>query len=160
MIGNDVIDLALARKESNWQRRGFLQKLFTQAEQRLILDSANPELMVWNLWSRKEAAYKIYNRETSVRAFIPLQLICNFDDSYSGTVIVKGKVLFTKTSICEQQIHTIAVSNREDFTKIISLDHATEILKKSGIPFLADGLKPVSISHHGRFKAVVTLNQG
>ena len=36
MIGNDVVDLELAKKESNWQRRGFLSKIFTKNEQRLI----------------------------------------------------------------------------------------------------------------------------
>ena len=30
MIGNDVIDLQQSRQESNWQRKGFLEKLFTQ----------------------------------------------------------------------------------------------------------------------------------
>ena len=33
MIGNDIIDLALAKKENNWQRKGFLDKLFTPKEQ-------------------------------------------------------------------------------------------------------------------------------
>jgi hypothetical protein len=33
MIGNDVVDLALAQKESNWKRKGFLNKLFTSVEQ-------------------------------------------------------------------------------------------------------------------------------
>jgi hypothetical protein len=36
--------------------------------------------MVWNLWSRKEAAYKIYNRETGIRGYFPLQIACNYDD--------------------------------------------------------------------------------
>jgi phosphopantetheinyl transferase (holo-ACP synthase) len=74
MIGNDIVDLALARKESNWQRKGFLDKIFTKKEQLQIVTAQNPETMVWNLWSRKEAVYKIYNRETGIRAFIPLEL--------------------------------------------------------------------------------------
>ena len=56
MIGNDIIDLALARKESNWLRSGFLDKIFTLREKLLISNSQNPETTVWNLWSRKEAA--------------------------------------------------------------------------------------------------------
>jgi lactate dehydrogenase-like 2-hydroxyacid dehydrogenase len=28
-IGNDIVDLALARKESNWKRPGYLNKIFT-----------------------------------------------------------------------------------------------------------------------------------
>jgi phosphopantetheinyl transferase (holo-ACP synthase) len=59
VIGNDIVDLALARKESNWKRPGYLNKIFTTKEQLLISSAENPNTMVWNLWSRKEAAYKI-----------------------------------------------------------------------------------------------------
>ena len=37
MIGNDVIDLALAKIESNWQRSRFLAKIFTKKEQEIII---------------------------------------------------------------------------------------------------------------------------
>jgi len=157
MIGNDVIDLGLAQKESNWKRSGFLEKLFTKAEQQLILGNANPELMVWNLWSRKEAAYKIYNRETGVRAFMPLQLECFYENIRDGKVVVKDRQYFTETFLSVGKIHTLAVSDSEDFSKIISLDNVADVVKKNGIPFIGSGKKPVSISHHGRFSAIVTL---
>jgi hypothetical protein len=35
VIGNDIVDLA-ARKESNWKRPGYLNKIFTTKEQLLI----------------------------------------------------------------------------------------------------------------------------
>ena len=41
MIGNDIIDLSAAKLESNWQRRGFLEKQFTKNEQRQILSAQN-----------------------------------------------------------------------------------------------------------------------
>ena len=56
MIGNDIIDLSLAKIESNWQRKGFLEKQFTAKEQQLILEAPNSFVMVWRLWSMKEAA--------------------------------------------------------------------------------------------------------
>jgi hypothetical protein len=49
LIGNDVIDLSLAKKESNWQRKGFLKKLFSNDEQQLILEALNSFEMVWRL---------------------------------------------------------------------------------------------------------------
>jgi phosphopantetheinyl transferase (holo-ACP synthase) len=61
MIGNDVVDLAVAKKRKQLTKR-VLDKIFKK-EQLLITSAINPETMVWNLWSRKEAAYKIYNRE-------------------------------------------------------------------------------------------------
>ncbi len=46
MIGNDIVDLVQARFQSNWKRKGFVQKIFTQKEQELIFSSKNPENMV------------------------------------------------------------------------------------------------------------------
>jgi hypothetical protein len=41
VIGNDIVDLALARKESNWKRPGYLNKIFTTKEQLLISSAEN-----------------------------------------------------------------------------------------------------------------------
>lgn len=165
MIGNDVIDLDLARKESNWKRKGFLDKIFTSKEQLLISKSLNPEIMVWNLWSRKEAAYKIYNRQTQMRSYIPLQLEC-FDleekeEILYGKVICYDTIYFTKTRITLECIETIAVLQTSDFDTIKYLNSEVTIVKTNGIPYYYDTenqvLKPISKSHHGRFEKLVTL---
>jgi phosphopantetheinyl transferase (holo-ACP synthase) len=155
VIGNDVVDLVLAKKESNWQRKGFLDKIFTKNEQELIHKAIEPETMVWNLWSRKEAAYKIYNRETGIRGYFPLQLECDCSDYKSGTVRIKGLVYYTETTIDSGCIYTIAVAQNIIFNQIKTIPLDTLIEKINGIPFLKEEetqlLKPVSISHHGRF---------
>ena len=165
MIGNDVIDLVLARKESNWKRKGFLDKIFTSKEQSLISKSLNPEILVWNLWSRKEAAYKIYNRQTQIRSYIPLQLEC-FDIEEKagilyGKVICYDTIYFTKTIIALECIETIAVLKSSDFDTIQYLNSEVVIIKTNGIPDYYDTenqvLKPISKSHHGRFEKLVTL---
>ena len=89
MIGNDVIDIIQSRYESNWQRKGFLQKIFTTDEQLLINKALNTEIIVWVLWSMKEAAYKIYNRQTKTRAYIPQKLVCSLN-SQNGKYILGG----------------------------------------------------------------------
>lgn len=164
MIGNDIVDLVLAQKESNWKRKGFLDKIFTQNEQLQILNSENPEIMVWDLWSRKEAAYKIYNRQTLIRGYFPLQLEC-FSTAIKnefcyGKVIIKEQLYFTKTKITSQYINTIAVTKVSDFDTIQYLENDT-IQKKDKFPYYLDKeflvLKPASISHHGRFKQIVCL---
>jgi phosphopantetheinyl transferase (holo-ACP synthase) len=161
MIGNDIVDLALARKESNWKRNRFLDKIFTVKEQLLIADSENPEIMVWNLWSRKEAAYKIYNRETGIRGYFPLQLECSYENEISGSVSIKGNMYFTKTTISDAFIHTIAVVKKENFDAVKKLNSNLTISKTNGIPFIIDEqtkiAKPISISHHGRFWEGITL---
>ena len=165
MIGNDIVDLALTRKESNWKRKGFLNKIFTKKEQMLILNSGNPEIMVWNLWSRKEAAYKIYNRQTLIRGYFPLQLECfNLENSNGlsfGKVQIEDKVYYTKTEISSQYIYTIAVDNSKYFDKIKTLENRKNIKKINGIPSYIekDSLytEPASISHHGIFERIISI---
>ncbi|MFV8269469.1 4'-phosphopantetheinyl transferase superfamily protein [Flavobacterium sp. GT2N3] len=161
MIGNDVIDLALAKKESNWKRNRFLDKIFTVKEQLFIVNAENPEIMVWNLWSRKEATYKIYNRETGIRGYFPLQIECSFENEHSGTVAIRGNTYFTNTIISDAFIHTIAALKKENFEFIEKLNSNDIISKTNGIPFIIDMqtklMKPVSISHHGRFWEGITL---
>lgn len=161
MIGNDIIDLALAKKESNWKRKGYLNKIFTPKEQVLILNAPDPDSMLWNLWSRKEAAYKIYNRETGIRGYFPVQLKCDYENQYLGKVSCNGKVYFTKTTITADQIHTIATTKLEYFNQIFFLKNRESVLKNNGIPYLLNPLNnkhiPVSISHHGKYEAFIKL---
>ena len=161
MIGNDIVDLDLARKESNWQRKGFLEKIFSLEEQYLIHNDSNPEIMVWNLWSRKEAAYKIFNRNTGINGYFPWRLKCHYEDLNSGTVVIGGFVFHTRTQITDSYIYSIAVSEKSIMNKIIKLNSLKKIKKEEGIPYLLDSTskkkQPVSITHHGRYQKIITL---
>lgn len=165
MIGNDIIDILQSRKESNWQRKGFVQKIFTIEEQLLISDAPNPESMVWMLWSMKEAAYKIYNRQTKVRAYIPQKLVCYItakkDNSVTGNVFCAENVYHTKTIHSGDFIHTIAVSILADLNNAIEIENNGILKDHNGIPYLtcsvSNTTQEVSISHHGRFEKVVTI---
>lgn len=155
MIGNDIVDLETAKRESNWKRNRFLDKIFTHQEQLLILNSELPEIMVWNLWSRKEAAYKIYNRDTNICGYFPTKLICFYESANFGTVSINNNLYHTQTTITKDYIHTVAVSKKENLNKIIRLDYNTKIHKDQRIPYIIDAITkieiPISISHHGRF---------
>ena len=96
MIGNDVIDLSLAKTQSNWQRKGFLEKLFSNDEQQLILEASNSFEMVWRLWSMKEAAYKIYTQHHEIRFFAPKKFECKLTQGSKGVVSFKGQQLLHK----------------------------------------------------------------
>ncbi len=160
MIGNDVVDLKLSKKESNWQRTGYFDKMFTENEQILIKNSVNQEITVWNLWSRKEAAYKIWNRETGIRKYNPIKFECFDLDTEIGLVKFENFIFYTKTEINKNYIHSIAVLNKEDFNKISVLGNLITIKKQNGIPFYVNKnqeVKPISKSHHGRFEFVVGL---
>lgn len=159
MIGNDIVDLALAQIESNCQRKGFLDKIFTPNEQLQINAAQNPTVMVWILWSRKEAAYKIYNRQTGIRKYNPIQLECF--DSENGKVVFENQIYFTRTEITSEFIYSEAVLKISDFDKIITIARPEIIQKKKGIPSFFDStdssIKPLSITHHGRFERIITI---
>jgi len=164
MIGNDVVDILQSRVESNWQRPGFIHKLFTNNEQLLIADAPEAEIMVWLLWSMKEAAYKIYNRETKIREYIPKQLECKLllktNQYTNGIVACKNKVYYTSSVVANNYVHTIAVGRFDDLDKVIDIENKSIIKNQYGIPYLLNAqnkLQDVSISHHGRIEKVVTL---
>ncbi|HSQ46708.1 MAG TPA: 4'-phosphopantetheinyl transferase superfamily protein [Lutibacter sp.] len=115
MIGNDLVDLKLAAKQSNWQRKGFLDKLFTPIEQEYILDSDNPFETVWLLWSMKESAYKAYLQTHKERFFAPKNLACHLTSKNKGTVLINNTLFFTESEIGEDFIYTMAFTkNREN----------------------------------------------
>jgi len=165
MIGNDVIDILQSRKESNWKRRGFKEKIYTLDEQLLIANATDPEMMVWTLWSMKEAAYKIYNRQSKIREFSPQKLVCAITSQnkyrITGYVICSGNRYYTHTILSSENIHTIAVSTFDHLSKVIEIENKLILKDKNGIPNLVvapDCIQDVSISHHGRFEKVVTIS--
>ena len=116
MIGNDIIDLVLTRQESKWQRPRFVEKLFTDSEQKMIQEVKHPELMVWLLWSIKESTYKIISRSEQHRFFAPKKFtgtLSNYPDclnapSISGFCTYKNSKFHTTSFISDHLIHTIA----------------------------------------------------
>lgn len=162
MIGNDIVDLAQSRLESRWSRKGLIEKLFTPQEQQLIKNYHNPEIMVWLLWSMKEAAYKIYNRQTKIREFIPQKLNCNLISLSAieafGEVSCLQNKYYTQSIISTESIHTVAVNDLKKINNFIEIEKKGIIKDEFGIPYfkISSLLKDISISHHGRFEKVVT----
>lgn len=180
MIGNDIVDLQLARTQSNWQRRGFLAKQFTDYEQKIIKNSDAPFLKVWLFWSMKEAAYKCYVKEYQKRFFAPLKFSCKIVNNSSGFVEVESKKFYVKYLITNNYVHSTAqeikskkmvsdlffIPKNEYCTKIISQKLVSYFqenvcIQKNGlgIPYLYQNNKrlPISIStsHHGNYGAFV-----
>ncbi|MES2455976.1 MAG: 4'-phosphopantetheinyl transferase superfamily protein [Bacteroidota bacterium] len=154
MIGNDIVDLVQADKDSNWQRKGFLDKLFTAEEQFLISSDIQAPLMVWLLWSMKEAAYKINSRQSKLRLFAPIKLVCNnlivLNDKATGQVSYENQVYFTATEIHGQDyVHTLASDQKPELeaARISIMNFQTGYRTTN----------PESVSHHGRYLALAYL---
>lgn len=179
MIGNDIVDLRTAAQENNWQRKGYLDKIYTPEEQQIINNDLCPDRMVWLLWSMKESAYKIHNRETGLRYYAPLKLQCAHPaicgNSASGQVFLDSKEYTTTSYISKEHIHTIALPAHTPgtYSKIIIKHNARTASaiaqtfltngyylykNKYGLPYVMHRISGqqrfASLSHHGQFTAL------
>lgn len=189
MIGNDIIDIAETKRTSNYKRFRFLEKLFTSQEQQLILNSEDAFVMVWHLWSMKEAAYKLYTQTNPSRFYNPKGFECELKGD-SGKVCYKDFECYVSTKMTSQYILSEAqLSQREMFSEAVFLKdnnpkNQSEVMRtimlnaiskqyrqpkssievntsEFGIPkvFLDSKQIHVSISHHGNYGAFTIANQ-
>ena len=185
MIGNDIVDLKQAAKDSNWKRPRFLDKIYTPNEQKLIWSSNNQDQMVWLLWCMKEAAYKVNVQQFGKHFFNPKRLECTLLSNLKGEVIIGDNRYFTESIITEGFIYSIALIEsgksyksewflnqsqdyssqskclKKRFLKTLNLDEVTIMKNKIGIPKLkhnSDMLNSsFSLTHHGAFSGYAML---
>ena len=153
MIGIDLVDLQQARQDSNWQRKGYLNKVFTSDEQELIYTYQDPNLMVWLLWSMKEAAYKIWSRTTGQRIYAPTSLLCGsmqHSNIVNGIVTNSDGQYFTQSNLTENYICTVATAEPSQLTCI------SVKLSNPAIAYCHPA-PTQSRSHHGRYLATAWL---
>ena len=125
MIGNDIVDLNLAKKQSNWKRKGFLEKVYSSNEQAMILASSAPDILVWRLWSMKESAYKARIRVHKCVQLNPKTFNCQILSEEKGIVKCKGEIYHTVSEINEDFVYTQAHEEKFDsilFSKVVSVN--------------------------------------
>ncbi|MCK4534438.1 MAG: 4'-phosphopantetheinyl transferase superfamily protein, partial [Syntrophobacterales bacterium] len=62
MVGNDIVDLTDSRTKEKSRDMRFMNRVFTPDEQRNILKSSNPDIVLWSLWAAKETGYKAISK--------------------------------------------------------------------------------------------------
>ena len=158
-----------------------MDKLFLPHEQQLIKNAPQQPVMVWLLWSCKEAVYKIVHRATRVRKFAPQEFACYpFNDNDTdlpgaGIVVHQQQSYYFQTRITNTCIHTHAAASQALLQKMriftgYYTDRNTGILSpaqllykdESGVPYIRDRdtgfVTPVSLSHHGRYFGLVNIS--
>ena len=143
MIGNDIIDLSLAKTESNWQRRGFLEKQFTANEQQLILAATNSFILVWRFWSMKEAAYKVFAQQNEIRFFAPKKFDCLLISEKEGLVFYKDQRFYTSSIVTQNYIFTLA-----------SFEKSTKVYSKFVMPCVIDLMIKIKLEDVTTFSAI------
>ncbi len=176
MIGNDIVDLQLAYRQTNWQRKGWLEKIFTYNEQSRILETADPDLMIWQFWSRKETAYKAHQRRFSLLPKLnPKDFECLINgnvqiEDYQYKVETKSnkKYIYSYTAINEAKLFSKVFGKQTnlklELQKILSqkikTSHEISIAKElNGVPIVfINNIKQninVSFTHHGAYSAYI-----
>lgn len=115
MIGNDLIYLERAAKNSRLHNFRFRKKVFTKSENKTIHTSENQEESFWLLWSMKEAAYKAHQRiRNTAPKLNPIDFEClPTVDKRSGRVKVFGYYYHTQSQISGNYIYTIASAEKD-----------------------------------------------
>lgn len=134
MIGNDLIDMVAAAGQSNWRRKGFFDKVFSKEEQAVIFSATDQNLLVWLLWSMKEAAYKAHQRQFKLpRKLNWLRQKCKIislgQNSASGIVEIDKQSYFTSSDLSPQFIHTAAVIQKNLIVKNALFAASSEVAK-------------------------------
>lgn len=150
MIGNDVVDLTAAARESDWRRKGFLEKVFSEREREVIFGAEDHHQMVWLLWSMKEAAYKARQRAYSLPRTIDWQAFeCELQGFSSqkatGIVETSRTRFFITADLTSEVIHTTAINHPEIGFKNVLLETSSEMAKKEMLQIVAQHFSvPVS----------------
>ncbi|WP_296634139.1 4'-phosphopantetheinyl transferase superfamily protein [Polaribacter sp.] len=180
MIGNDVVDLQLAKTQSNWQRKGFLEKQFSETEIRDIEKAQNSFELVWLFWSMKEAAYKCYIQTDKKRFFAPRKFNCFITSKNEGVVEYLGHKFKIQYQLTKEYIHSWVVKEgivqksfyidnitKQSITTNQNLlnNFCTEtFIRKDefGVPYLFKEnqklLVFISTAHHGNYGAYVIFS--
>lgn len=106
MIGNDIIDLAYTKETTNSQRPRFRAKVFNEAEQVFITESKDPFLMVWRLWSMKEAAYKCYLQMGGAAFNSPRRISITLRNKLAGDAQIDDFSVAIITELTKEYIHS------------------------------------------------------
>jgi len=153
-LGNDIVDLKdpLAQGKADNQR--FLNKICSEIEQKLILTSPDPNVMLWTLWSIKEASFKAAKKLLWTAKFIPKQFLCHrgSQDENSWTCFYLDLHFHVKVAITSEYVHAIAI-NLDSFEgvvgKVVNVgdeDEASDLVRAYALDLLTErGVKADSI---------------
>ncbi|MFZ0491317.1 MAG: 4'-phosphopantetheinyl transferase superfamily protein [Salegentibacter sp.] len=181
MIGNDIIDLGLAKEVSGLRQSRLYHKLFTPEEQQALKKAEDRNLLFWKFWAMKEAAYKAHQRRFRLaRSFEPTKFECT---SSVGEELVKiGEHTYSlHTSRTAKHLQSVAVAfpaekfqhetsvtSEETKEKLFAAVSAWKKIPqekislekdKDSVPHLMYQNRNLncafSLSHHGNFSAYV-----
>lgn len=171
MLGNDIVDLTLAKHQTRWHTATFQEKVLHPVETEKFKNNALGFTAFWKIWSIKESVYKAHQREKNhLPKFNPFHFLVEEISENKSRVCVEGlqyEVLsyissnliysFTKgENVHSFQNFEIAAKNSSFIPDLKRSDVNLKLSKnQNGIPFLNQQNKsvPISLTHHGKYFA-------
>jgi len=170
LIGNDIIDWQIAKRQIQNIERRRLEKLFNPTEIEDIINAENQILFYWKLWAAKEAAYKAWQRFTiSEPVFNPKYFNCKIlsedkikvqTSSLKFDINIERKPEYIQAFIEIEEYSNLVFKTTEYQHFISALNEKNWLIEKAqfNIPYIKNKLTekrfPVSLSHDGRFYAL------
>jgi len=118
-VGNDIVDLTSPDSREKSRDIRFINRVFTQGEKKQILNTANPDGMLWAMWAGKEASYKVVSKSHPAVSSVPRAYEVSFEEDMSkwtGNSSLSGVVETPRGSVpvrifrtCDS-IHCIATT--------------------------------------------------
>lgn len=114
MVGNDIVDLSYFDAPS-FQHVGYLERVCTAEEVRLLRRCSDTCKYLAVLWTAKEAAYKLVSRNSTVGHFVPRQFVSH---SLNPSLFPEGEIVISiaglevkvRAKLTERWVHSVATS--------------------------------------------------
>jgi len=153
MLGNDIVDLKDVDSKNLLNNTKFIQRVFTNLEQEIILHSSQPQVKAWIMWGAKEAAYKAISRYDRELVFSPVKFNTSEDLS---SILYKSTELALKTVSTNDYVYVEAYSKKIKEENIIT--HIKHINDLKNDPFVQDFALPHSYNELSTFTRAMALS--
>lgn len=171
MLGNDVVDLKLAKHQIRWNTKAFQQKILHPIEIEKHKNTPLNFIDFWKIWTLKESAYKAHQRKYNLSPKInPFHFIVEFlsanrskvifeEDKYEMITHIDKNLIYSYSK--GSNFHSVQNFNIEAknsrFQKHLKRSQLDLKIRKNEneIPFMVSDnkSKPISITHHGKYFA-------
>ncbi len=122
MIGNDIVDLADPQATGKGRDIRFINRVFTTDERHKILDSDEPDIVLWSLWAGKETGYKAMSKTHPAVSSSPGRYAVQLSDTplpKSGTVETPCGPVFVRFRITSEYVHCIGATTDKSLNFIV-----------------------------------------
>lgn len=133
-VGNDIVDLTDHYARGKSQDTRFLNRVLTQNELGCLMDTDDPDRLLWAFWSAKETAYKAISKAYPDVSSSPKRYDVTFDNNTitvtSGNVQTPHGTVQVLAISGEDHVHCVGMSK--------NVDMSTNI--KHGMYYIGDDL--------------------